>query len=65
MQELEDVLKHIKKGKSRDPEGISRDIFHPSVIGELEAINTDYVQPNETTNIDSKFYEKGNNIPYS
>ena len=34
MQELEDVLKDIKKGKSRDPEGISQDIFHPSVIGE-------------------------------
>ena len=33
MQELEDVLKHIKKGKSRDPEGISRYIFHTSVIG--------------------------------
>ena len=34
MKELEDVLKTIKKGKSRDPEGISREIFHPSVIGE-------------------------------
>ena len=34
MKELEDVLKNIKKGKSRDPEGISREIFHPTVIGE-------------------------------
>ena len=34
MHELEVVLKDIKKGKARDPEGISREIFHPSVIGE-------------------------------
>ena len=33
IKELEDVLKSIKKGKSRDPEGISRDIFHDSIIG--------------------------------
>ena len=31
---LEKVLKEIKKDKSRDPEGISREIFHPSIIGE-------------------------------
>ena len=33
MQDLEIVLKEIKKGKSRDSEGISRDIFHTSIIG--------------------------------
>ena len=34
MKELEDVLKQIKKGKFRDPKGISREIFHPTIIGE-------------------------------
>ena len=34
MQELENVLKNIKKGKSRDPKEISREIFHLSFIGE-------------------------------
>ena len=34
MKDLEDVLKQIQKGKSKDPEGISREVFHPSVIGE-------------------------------
>ena len=34
MKDLEDVLKQIQKGKSRDPEGISREVFHPSVKGE-------------------------------
>ena len=33
LKELEAVLKDVKKGKSRDPDGISRDIFHNSVIG--------------------------------
>ena len=32
-KELDDVLEDIKTGKSRDPGGISREIFHPSVIG--------------------------------
>ena len=27
-------MKDIKKGKSRDPDSISRAIFHPSVIGD-------------------------------
>ena len=34
LKELEAVLKNIRKEKSRDPDGISRAIFHPSVIGE-------------------------------
>ena len=34
MKDLEKVLKEIKKDKSRDPKGISREIFHPSIIGE-------------------------------
>ena len=34
LKDLEVVLKDIKKGKSRDPDGISREIFHPSVIGD-------------------------------
>ena len=34
MLDLDKVLKEIKAGKSRDSEGISRDIFHPSVVGE-------------------------------
>ena len=33
MKDLEQVMKEIKKGKSRDPEGICREIFQPSVIG--------------------------------
>ena len=33
IQELDIVLKGIKKGKSRDPEGLSREIFHLSLIG--------------------------------
>ena len=34
MAELDNVLKHIQKGKSRDPDGLSREIFLPSVIGD-------------------------------
>ena len=33
MKDLNEVLKTIKKGKSKDPEGLSREIFHPLVIG--------------------------------
>jgi hypothetical protein len=34
LKDLNDVLKYIKKGKSRDLKGLSREIFHPAVIGE-------------------------------
>ena len=34
LKELEVVLNDIKRVKSRDPDGISREIFHPSVIGD-------------------------------
>ena len=34
IKELEIVLKDINKGKSRDPDGFSREMFHPSVIGD-------------------------------
>ena len=34
MAELGNVLKHIQKGKSRDADGISREFFLPSVIGD-------------------------------
>ena len=34
MAELDNVLKHIQKGKSRDPDGLSREIFLPSMIGD-------------------------------
>ena len=34
MLDLITVLKEIKAGKSRDSEGISKDIFYPSVVGE-------------------------------
>ena len=34
IEELDAVLKEIKKGKSRDPEGLSREIFHINNIGE-------------------------------
>ena len=30
---LNDVLKSIQSGKSKDPEGIYREIFYPSMIG--------------------------------
>ena len=33
IQELDDVLKSIQSGKSKDPEGIDREIFYPSMIG--------------------------------
>ena len=33
IQELNEVLKMIKEGKARDPEGISRDIFSLNKIG--------------------------------
>ena len=33
MDDLEIVLKNLKSGKSRDPKGISREIFQPSIIG--------------------------------
>ena len=33
MSELENVLKNVDKTKCRDPEGISRSIFHESIIG--------------------------------
>ena len=33
MTELEQVLKDIKTGKARDPEGLARDIFKQSVLG--------------------------------
>ena len=33
MKDLEQVLTEIRKGKSRDTEGISREIFHNTVIG--------------------------------
>ena len=33
IKELDDVLKSIQSGKSKDPEGINREIFHPSMIG--------------------------------
>ena len=34
MDELEKVLNKTKSGKARDPEGVARDIFKSSVIGD-------------------------------
>ena len=34
MEDLDKVLTNIKSGKSRDPKGISREIFKPSCIGQ-------------------------------
>ena len=34
MEDLDKVLTNIKSGKSRDPMGISREIFKPSIIGQ-------------------------------
>ena len=33
MKDLDEVLKTLRKGKSKDPEGLRREIFHPLVIG--------------------------------
>ena len=33
MEDLEKVLKDLKQGKSRDPDGIARDIFKEPIIG--------------------------------
>ena len=34
MEELENVLKHLKNDKSRDPDGLINELFKPEVIGE-------------------------------
>ena len=34
MEDLNTVLKQLKKNKSRDPHGYSNDIFHPEVAGD-------------------------------
>ena len=34
MKDLEFVLKHLKKQKSRDPLGLANDIFRPEVAGD-------------------------------
>ena len=50
IQKLDIVLKGIKKGKSKDPEGLSREIFHLSLIErKLKKSITHNVQPTETT----------------
>ena len=34
MEELDNVLRKTKNGKTRDPEGLAREIFRPNIIGD-------------------------------
>ena len=66
IKELEAVLTEIKKGKSRDPEGMSRELFHPSIIGEnLKMSILIMFNKLKKARTNSKFYEKDYNFTNS
>ena len=69
MKHLENVLKYLKKNKSRDPLGYSNELFQPDVAGEdlkkaililMNMIKTDQIFPTELElcNITSIFKRK-------
>ena len=66
MKDLEQVMKEIKKGKSRDPEGICREIFQPSVIGNNLKLSL-LIMFNQLKNLrkSSFIHQKSHNITHT